>query len=158
MNDLRGRDLFWGLFLAGIMVLVVMLLFGEAVEAAEMTCRFSWDQVTTEADGVTPERGLAGYRLHTATQAGGPYSMRQEVPVASLLDPAAPMLSLPCQEGFYWVVTAYDAAGNESGFSNEVQVPDITPPAIPGFRLEEVTEVSEERTTRTTRTVTRIGE
>ena len=149
---MKTNDIWMGLLWA-----TIILTLMAVVDAAEKTCTFRWQPVTTEADGVTPEQSLAGYRLHTGMQAGGPYTVAQDVPVLALVDPAAPRVSVPCDEGSYWVVTAYDQANNESAFGNEVQVGDTTPPGVvPGFVLEEVRETTEERITRTTRTVRRV--
>ena len=134
-------------------ILLVLVVLAGFVEGAERSCRFAWEPVELEADGVTPETNLAGYRLYQAASAGGPYALVVTLRTDTLDDPSAPRALVPCDEGSYWVATAFDGAGNESVYSNEVVVPDVTPPLAPGLRLEEVTETSEEIQIRTTRTV-----
>jgi hypothetical protein len=86
---------------------------------------FAWD-ANTETD-------LAGYKLYCGTVTGGPYTFVKTV--------AAPGLTTSndfTTDGTrYCVLTAYDTAGNESGYSNQVTVVvDTVAPAAPrNFRL-----------------------
>lgn len=85
-----------------------------AAEAFAAQATLAWDAPTTYADG-TPISGLSGYKLYLGT-ASGSYSQNIDVgnqttyTVNNLADGAT----------YYFVVMAYDTAGNESGFSNEV--------------------------------------
>ncbi len=82
---------------------------------------------------------VAGYRIYQSDTAGSYNKATQKVAdVGQALRQAT--VTIPVQDGrtVYFVATAYDAAGNESGFSNEVSyvTPDTIPPGIPGdFRL-----------------------
>ena len=107
-----------------ITLITVMLLGGVVWADGEMNpTGLSWDH-NTESD-------LAGYYIYSATSSGG-YTQPNfafSVPAGTNTFDFPP--SQP--EGVhYWAVTAYDLAGNESGFSNEVWVVfDATPPTPP---------------------------
>lgn len=112
----------------------LFVLGATGAHAADVT--LAWDANT--------EQDLAGYKLYySTTGAGGPYNgtaipghpSPTDIPLSALEDPANPQVTatgLP--EGhYYFVVTAYDSSGNESGYSNEVNaLIDITAPAVPG--------------------------
>lgn len=67
------------------------------------------------------EADLAGYRIYIASQAGGPYMQAGLAPTS-----LAPAFSYDVPAGsermYYFVITAYDNAGNESGYSNEAGI------------------------------------
>ncbi len=100
--------------------------------------KFKWD-CNTEGD-------LASYSLYQGTTSGD-YTFGKGNEVKSLDNPkvGAPP---PCSEAleipdppdgeYFWVVTAFDKADNESGPSNEVSaVIDTVPPADPlKFRID----------------------
>jgi hypothetical protein len=78
--------------------------------------RLSWEAPTTRADG-TPLTNIAGFTLHYGLTSGE-YAFTKAVgdqPMSAVsgLEPGAT---------YYFAVTAYDYAGNESRFSNEVAV------------------------------------
>jgi len=88
-----------------------------------------WD-ANTEAD-------LAGYNVYWATTSGG-YSQINSKDVGNVTE--CPLSSLNLPDGtWYFVVTAYDTSGNESGFSNEVShdLDMMSPDAPAGLRIEE---------------------
>ena len=74
----------------------------------------SWD-ANTEAD-------LAGYKIYYGT-ASGNYTVSLDVGTAT----SVTIDSLDFNTTYFFALTAYDNAGNESGFSDEVKV-DIPPP------------------------------
>ena len=89
----------------------------------------SWD--------ANSERDLAGYRIYITITPGQGYEILEDVPLANLSNIAQPKYRFRLNEfldGKYWsVITAYDNAGNESGYSNEVFFEvDQIPPEIPG--------------------------
>jgi len=91
--------------------------------------KLAWDS-NTEAD-------LAGYKLYIGTSTRQ-YSATFDLKLADLPDQSNPQweVSYPDFKNggtFYFAVTAYDLAGNESGYSNEVSYTftDTTPPAVP---------------------------
>jgi hypothetical protein len=63
------------------------------------------------------ESDLAGYKIYRATASGG-----YGAPVATLQGNVTTYVAAGLQSGttYFFVVTAYDTAGNESAFSNEV--------------------------------------
>ena len=117
-----------------LLLVLFALLFAGVAHAADIT--LAWDANT--------ESNLAGYKMYySTTRAGGPYDGTEipgmpspiDIPLTALSDPANPQVSatgLP--EGtYYFVVTAYDTVGNESGYSNEVGAQiDWTAPVPPG--------------------------
>lgn len=62
---------------------------------------------------------VVGYNLYRSTTSGGPYAK-----INSSLDPNMLYTDSTVQSGqtYYYVTTAVDAAGTESGYSNQVQV------------------------------------
>ena len=75
----------------------------------------SWD-ANTESD-------LAGYKIYYGTESGN-YTVSLDVGNAT----SATIDSLDSNTTYFFAVTAYDNAGNESDLSAEVRV-DIPPPA-----------------------------
>ena len=94
------------------------MLIGVTAQAA--TTNLAWD-ANTEAD-------LAGYKLYRSTVSGGPYTIAK-----TILAPATTTSDITGVDGtYYWVLTAYDGSGNESGYSNQVtRAIDTTCPTVP---------------------------
>jgi len=96
---------------------------------------FQWEMVLEREDN-TPLLNLAGYKLYQSAEAG----VYGAVPAVDLDNPG---LSTYVLEGvgeglWYWVLTAYDANGLESGYSNEVSkiiVGIPSPPKAPAAFL-----------------------
>jgi len=92
-----------------LLLLAVLSLFLVALPAfaATTTVTLAWD-ANTEPD-------LAGYKLYQANAPGGPYTLVQTVGLVTTT-------TLPglADGTYYWVLTAFDLAANESGYSNEV--------------------------------------
>ena len=104
------------------LALLIMLM---PMVASAATINFSWD-ANTESD-------LAGYRMYQSNESGV-YDM--DNPVAEIAETETTYTLFNVTDGtYYWVLTAYDDAGNESTPSNEVTVTvDETAPAPPsGF-------------------------
>lgn len=76
----------------------------------------SWQAPTTEADGQTPLTDLAGYKIYYR-KAGETYGAAIDVGNTTFYTVD---LSAQSSATYYFVVTAYDAQGNESAFSEEV--------------------------------------
>jgi len=129
--------------------LVMILLLWPMLQACTRTnadtgpglysVRLRWDAPQFNVDG-SPCTDLAGYRVHIATQPGGPYGNVYDTgSTETFYD-----ISLPAGY-FCFVVTAYDKSGNESEYSNEVckelgpPAPDDIPPNAP--LLKEVKDV-----------------
>ena len=116
-----------------------MVLFISSVAFADSSVTFIWDK-NTETD-------LAGYRIYQSATPDGQV-VGTDTPVADIppeaglydtgiipnLDPnrdAFTLTSVP-DGTWYWILTAYDTSGNESGKSNEVSATlDSTSPANP---------------------------
>ncbi len=109
---------------------IIMILF-TAIPAWAGTITFTWDPNT--------ENDLAGYRLHIGTLSGQ-YSEtidKKNVPEISLSN-------VPENVKRLYALTAYDTAGGESGYSNEVGYTLDPPPAIPkGFKTVTVIQFSQ---------------
>lgn len=80
-------------------------------QAASDAAVLSWD-ANSESD-------LAGYKVHYGDSSGGPYTNTQDVGQTS--NPSGPAHTISGLAGgiYFFVVSAYDSSGNESGFSNE---------------------------------------
>jgi hypothetical protein len=86
-------------------VLLVALLISVWARAEQVT--LAWD-ANTEPD-------LAGYRVHYGT-ASGSYTTSVDVHKVT----TSSIGTLTAGQTYYFAVTAYDASGNESGYSNQV--------------------------------------
>ncbi len=86
-------------------VLLVALLISVWARAEQVT--LAWD-ANTESD-------LAGYKVHYGT-ASGSYTTSVDVHKVT----TAIVTGLTAGQTYYFVVTAYNAANNESGYSNQV--------------------------------------
>ena len=121
------------------MAAVLAVLIAVPAIAGNEEVSFGWDK-NTESD-------LAGYRLYfsqtpgvyvkKATSATTP-NLLMEIPVTASSHPNTATHAVSAADGakVYFVLTAYDLSGNESGFSNEVTytMTDQTAPAAPkGF-------------------------
>jgi len=114
------------------MLLSMIMMLAMAMPAMAAEVKLAWD-ANSESD-------LAGYRVYRGTTAGGPYIQAGD-------DVRAPLTTFTdagLADGvFYWVVTAFDEIGNESGYSNEVsQRIDTTPPQPPQNLLKEAVELA----------------
>ena len=104
-----------------------LLLFNVAsADAATVRITLEWS-ANTESD-------LAGYRLYRSTTSGS-YTYGAANAAAAFGKVTTGTADVVGAEGqrFYFVLTAFDLTGNESGPSNEVSyvIPDTTAPAAP---------------------------
>ena len=111
-----------------ILILLVSIAFAGPALAEDIT--FAWEQEIS-AD-------FAGWKLYQSTVSGGPYELATTIQYGG--DPLgtyASDLTIPAVVGapvdYYFVMAAFDTAGNESTYSNEVKwtAEDTTPPGIP---------------------------
>jgi hypothetical protein len=98
-------------------VLFMTVLFMTAVPAisfADTNVTLSWSANT--------ENDMAGYRVYRGNQAGGPYTqVGSDVACGPNETACCELVDMGVPDGtYFWVATAYDVAGNESGYSNEV--------------------------------------
>ncbi|HJT21836.1 MAG TPA: fibronectin type III domain-containing protein, partial [Nitrospira sp.] len=93
-------------------VAVTLTVNPQTTSSATLT----WSPVSTDANG-NPDSTIAGYKVYRAT-ASGAYGG----PIATLQGNVTSYISSGLQVGttYFFVVTAYDSAGNESQHSNEV--------------------------------------
>jgi hypothetical protein len=113
----------------------VLIYFVNSTYAFDVT--LAWD--------ANSETDLAGYKVYYGTTTGGPYSGSGSsegaspivVPLSSLTNPSSPEFSVHglADGTYYFVATAYNTAGLESGYSNEASAqssttPPTTPPTI----------------------------
>jgi len=92
-------------------ILAMVLMFcGSALAASNVT--FEWS--------ANSETDLAGYRLYQS-QTSGVYTYGDGNQVATILTGTETVQITSIADGtYFWVLTAYDNDGNESGPSNEV--------------------------------------
>jgi len=98
---------------------LVLILFCSNCAMALPTPKkttLSWLAPTTNVDG-SPLTDLGGYKLYWST-ISGVYSDADSRDLGNILLSSIP---LNLTGTYYFVVTAYDIAGNESEFSNEVK-------------------------------------
>ena len=88
---------------------------GSTVEPAGQI-RLSWERPTTRADG-TPLAEIAGYKIYY-----GPTSQTYDFIKTISNRTTFAISGLEPGRTYYFTVTAYDASGNESSFSDEVSV------------------------------------
>jgi len=104
-----------------LLLIIPFLLI--AFPAFAMDVSFQWDP-NSESD-------LAGYRLYQSNTSGS-YTYGSGNEVAEILAGTETCTIDVADRVWYWVLTAYDTNGNESGPSNEVSASvDQTAPAPP---------------------------
>lgn len=104
--------------------MAVWLVTGGVAWGQSAPVGLAWD-ANTESD-------LAGYRVYQSTSPNVPVDQDHQLAVCA---PSETNFNFqaPFTDGqYYWVVTAFDTANNESGPSNEVTYTfDSTPPVPP---------------------------
>lgn len=105
--------------------LVFLILMASSLHAAQV--QLSWTAPTTNADGTTL-RDLAGYKVYYG-QSSRQYGASIDVGNRT----SYTLSGLVAGLRYYMTVTAYDTSGNESSFSNEVNIlaPIIPPSGAP---------------------------
>ena len=91
-------------------------------------CSSVWAQSLTLQWDPSPSTDVSGYNLYRSTTSGSGYAR-----VNGALIPATTFIDSTLQYDtvYYYVCTAVNQAGLESGFSNEVQAPAQSPPVDP---------------------------
>jgi len=107
-----------------IIFLTVILVITASVAFAARNVEFGWDYDNPPAD-------LAGFRLYQSNQSGV-YVFGPGDDVAEIA-PGDRTVIITVEDGtWYWVLTAFDTAGNESVPSNEITASiDSVPPPPP---------------------------
>ena len=95
-----------------LLLVLVAFFFMCSMAQAASNVTFIWD--------ANSETDLAGYRLYQS-QAPGVYTFGDGNQVATILAGVETVQITGVLDGtYFWVLTAYDNDGNESGASNEV--------------------------------------
>lgn len=111
-----------------IILTIICFLAMASFVCAGTNVTFQWD-ANSESD-------LAGYKIYRSNVSGDYSSPANvlDIPLSALADTGEPQYTeedVPDGEWF-WVATAYDTSGNESGYSNEVTDSlDATAPETP---------------------------
>jgi hypothetical protein len=97
-----------------------LLFLGDPLEAGasqEKILRFEWNYEQ-------PPNDISGFRLYRSDVSGGPYLMIVDIPWSEVADGFKKTTVVEAEDNTtsikYFVLTAYDLAGNESINSNEV--------------------------------------
>jgi len=112
------------MWILGFEILVCIIIGAVASNALAAQATLAWDP-NTESD-------LAGYRIHYGTVSGS-YTVHTDVHNVTTYT----VTGLTAGQTYFFAATAYDASGNESGYSNPVSyaVPGVngapTTPAAP---------------------------
>ena len=101
------------IWILGFEIVVCIIVGVIASNALAAQATLAWDP-NTESD-------LAGYRIHYGT-ASGSYTVHTDVHNVTTYT----VTGLTAGQTYYFAATAYDASGNESGYSNPVSY------AVPG--------------------------
>jgi len=126
MHRALARRLFHAVGLTGFRLLFVATLVFFATVASAATVNLAWDPV------VTPP--VSGYTVHWGT-ASGAYASQMDAGNST----SRAITGLTEGTTYYFAVTAYDAAGGRSGYSNEIIA--VAPYAVPvaGFTASATT-------------------
>jgi hypothetical protein len=120
-NQLREGDKVMRRFILPILVGFFLLCGFSPVNGGEVV--FEWD-ANSESD-------LAGYRLYQSVTSGV-YTYGEENAVGVItVGTEEYTLTMNIDGEFFWVLTAFDTAGNESGPSNEVTTKVNFKPPVP---------------------------
>lgn len=119
-----------------ILALFLSVFLAFPAFAVNKTLTFQWEHDLLNSDG-TPADDLAGFRLYWSTSSGA-YTVDDSVTVNYV--PNGNTFTVDqeiiapdnAETTFYFVVTAFDDEGNESGYSNEVsETLDFLAPGVP---------------------------
>ncbi len=95
-------------------IAAVLFFIFSSIPAYAGSATLSWNPPTTNTDG-TPLTDLAGYKIYYGTSSG---NYTQIINVGNVT--TYPVSNLTAGATYYFVVTAYDTSGYESGYSNQV--------------------------------------
>jgi fibronectin type 3 domain-containing protein len=94
---------------------VVDSVTGSGAAAPQHSVALSWNASTST---------VVGYNVYRGTQSGGPYAVLNSAPDATTTYTDS---SVQAGATYYYVVTAVDATGTESAYSNQTQAIIPTP-------------------------------
>lgn len=114
------------------LIVAATSLFAIATLAQAADIKLAWDAVV--------DPSLAGYRIYKSATAGS-----YDKATGKVCDVSGTIITVCVVSGlpdgtYYFVATAYDKAGNESGYSNEVMaaIDTIAPAAPKGLKITTV--------------------
>jgi hypothetical protein len=117
--NIKGEDMIMKRVIFAIISIMFFLSLGFLASAE--TIKLTWDANT--------EEDLAGYKVYSSRTNGGPYSLVSDV--GNVIEYEINMTN-ESEGTIYYVATAYDLRGNESGYSNQASYNvDHTAPAPP---------------------------
>ncbi len=99
-------------------VLLLILAVALAGPAMAATATLTWTAPTTNTDG-TPLTDLAGYKVYVSATVDGTYALIGTVAAATTTYTDTVTVPNNTITRRYYVVTAFDGAGNESAYSNQ---------------------------------------
>ena len=115
----RARGIFWFFMGLGIMLLAAPS-FAQEAGSGDHRLNLSFEAPSENVDG-TPLTDLAGYVVYWGTSSRN-YTAAYEITLRELNDQERDFASIRVAPGTYYVaMTAVDAEGNESAYSNEVR-------------------------------------
>ncbi len=113
-----------------IMIVLLFVVFANSVNADNQVT-LTWDEPIEDI----AKGDFGGWKIYSATVQGGPYSESATIAYDTSFDYQA-VVTIPEITGnpvtYYFVVTAFDTAQNETDYSNEVfkEFTDTTPPGV----------------------------
>lgn len=121
--------------LLSVLGLVLSLSAGAAFADMDVEIDINWVAPTHNTDGSLVD-DLAGFYVYYG-RASGAYDAQYEIPNPLQTSDTFSVLNVLNGESIYVVMTAYDAAGNVSAYSNEVRFgpfveTDTVSPSAPG--------------------------
>ena len=125
-KEMRRGELVHARFIAVAISTIVLVILAQAVCFAT-TVGLQWDAVS--------DSSLAGYKVYyQADTSSQPFSGAGAVQGSSPVDvhnqTTTTISGLDPAHAYYLAVTAYDASGLESGYSNIVYVPELVAPTV----------------------------
>ena len=100
-----------------LLTVVLIVALAAPAWAGNKQLNFAWEQVLPETND------LKEWRMYSATQSGGPYTLMATIPYVSPETTYTSAQQMTSPDGqriqYFFVMTAVDTSGNETGYSNE---------------------------------------
>ena len=120
-----------------LVMLLICLFFilGTSILAKPVGVQFAWQQ------DIPSPNDLKGWKLYKSNTIGGPYIFVTEILFTSIQTEYTATLNVDYPDNaktkYFFVLTAFDTSGNESGYSNEVakEMDFLAPVAPKSFRV-----------------------
>jgi hypothetical protein len=114
-----------------LLVLCAVLLLSSVIAyAGQKILTAQWEQTLPNPND------LQGWKLYYSTTQGGPYTLLKTIPFVSQQTTYTDEFQFTSPDGqrkqYFFVLTAIDTSGNESGYSNEASIwIDFEAPGVP---------------------------